>query len=114
MNVCIKYKNYKLYYDRTDVSEEIDVNKASASKDFNVSYYWYFLNYSFKFQPNVCNRCHDLLMMPINLSSIAILNINGSGYCYIISLISKNEAIDLLQNADLTKKSWALLKSGKL
>ena len=29
--------------------------------------YWYLLNCSFKFQPNVCNRCHDLLMMPVNL-----------------------------------------------
>ena len=28
--------------------------------------------------PNVCNRCHDLLMMSMNLSHIAILNIKGS------------------------------------
>ena len=38
----------------------------------DIFHYWYFLNYSFKFQPNVCNRCHDLLMMSINLSDIAI------------------------------------------
>ena len=62
---------------------------------------WYFLNYSFKFQLNVCNRCYDLLMMSINLSDIAILNIKGSDYRCIISLISKNEAINLMQNADL-------------
>ena len=43
--------------------------------------------YSFKFQPNVCNRCHNLLMS-LNLSDIAILNIKGSDYCCIISLIS--------------------------
>ena len=97
-----------LYYDRIDVSEGIDVNKTSASKECDICHYWYFLNYSFKFQPNVCNRCHDLLMMSINLSDIAILNIKGSGYCCIISLISKNEAIKSLQNADLTKKNGAL------
>ena len=95
-----------LYYDRTDVSEGIDVNKTSTSKEHDVCHYWYFLNYSFKFQPNFCNRCHDLLMMSINLNDIAILNIKG--YCYIISLISKNEAINLIQNADLTEKSGAL------
>ena len=61
-----------------------------------------FLKHSFKFPPNVCNRCHDLLMMSINLCDIAILNIKGSDYCCIISLISKNEAKNLLQNADLT------------
>ena len=53
-------------------------------------------NYSFTFQPNVCNRCHDLLMISMNLSNIAILNIKGSECCCIISLISKNESIKLM------------------
>ena len=40
-------------------------------------------------------------MMSMNLSNIAISIIKGSNYrC---SLISKNEAINLMQNADLTK-----------
>ena len=43
--------------------------------------------------------------MSINLSNIAILNFQGSAYCCIISQISKNEAIKLLQNADVTDKS---------
>ena len=46
----------------------------------------------------------DLLMMSINLSDIAILNIKGSDCRCIISLINKNEAINLMQNADLTEK----------
>ena len=98
----------KLYFDRIDVSGEIDANKTSASKECDICHYWYFLNYSFKFQPNVYNRCHDLLMMSINLSDVAILNIKGSDYHCIISLISKNEAINLMQNADLTEKSGTL------
>ena len=94
-----------LYYDRFDISEGINYNKTSASKECNIFHYWYFLNYNFKFQSNVCNRCHDLLMMSINLSGIGILNIKGSYFCCIISLISKNDATDLLQNAELTEKS---------
>ena len=97
-----------LYFDRIDVSEDIDVNKASASKECDICYYWYFLNYIFKFQPNVCSRCHDLLMMSINVSDTAILNSKGSNYHCIISLISKNETINLLQNVDLTEKSKTL------
>ena len=97
-----------LYYDRIDVSEGIDVNKTSASKECDICHYWYFLNYSFKFQPNVCNRCHDLLMMSINLRKIAILSIEGSDYRCIINLISKTEAINLMQNANLTEKSRTL------
>ena len=51
-----------LYYNRIEVSEGIDVNKTSESKECDVCHYWYFLNKSFKCQPNVCNGCHDLLM----------------------------------------------------
>ena len=59
-----------LYFDRIDVSEGIDVNKTCPSKEQDIWYCWYFLNYSFKFKPNVCNRCRDLLMMSMNLSDI--------------------------------------------
>ena len=89
-----------LYYDRIEVSEGINVNKTSASKEFDISHYWCLL--SFNFQQNFCNRYHDLLMMSMNLSDIAILNIKGFDYRCNISLISKNELLNLMQNADLT------------
>ena len=44
----------------------------------------------------------------MKLNDIAILNIEGSDYYCIISLISKNEAINLIQHVDLTKKSGTL------
>ena len=62
-----------IYYHRIDVSEGTDINKTSASKEPDVCQYWYFLNYSFKFQPNVSNGSHDLLMMAINFTDIALL-----------------------------------------
>ena len=71
-----------LYFNRI---EAIDVNKTSESKERGIA------NIDFKFQPNVCNRCHDLLMMSMNLSDIAILNI-------------KSEAMNLMQTVDLIKK----------
>ena len=57
-----------IYYDRIDVSKGINDNNTNASKECDV------LAYSSKFQPNICNRCHSL-MMSINLCDIAILNI---------------------------------------
>ena len=95
-------------YDRNDVPEWIDVNKTNASKACDICHCWYVLNYSFRFQPNVCDRCHDLLILSLNLSDIAILNIKGFDYCCIFSLISKNETINLMQNAGLTQKSRPL------
>ena len=62
------------------------------------------LNKGFKFQPNVCNECHDLLMMSINLSDIAVLRIKSADYHCIINGISKSEVINLMQNIDLTEK----------
>ena len=97
-----------LYVDRIDVSEGIDVNKASASKECEIYRYWYFLNKGFKFQPNVCNRCHELLMMSMNLNDITILNIKSADYHSIISRISKIEAINLMLNVDLIEKSRTL------
>ena len=96
------------YYDRIDISEGIDINKTSESKECNICHNWYFLNQSFKFQQNVSNRCHDLLMMPMNLSDIAIINIKGSSY-YCISGIGKSEPINLIQNTDFSQK-----RTGKL
>ena len=102
-------KNIKrLYFDRTEkISERTDINKTSASKECDIYHYLYFLDKCFKFQPHVCNSCHDLLMMSMNLSEIAILMIEDDYHC-IISRISKSDAIKLLRNIDLTEKSGTL------
>ena len=89
-----------LYFDRIDVSEGNDVNKTSNSKKCHVCQYLYFLNKGFKFQPNVSNRCHDLLMMSMNISDMAKVLI-------IALLLVKlaNGAINLMQNTNLPKKA---------
>ena len=47
-------------------------------------------------------------MMSLNFSNIPILNIHGADYRCIISGISKSEAVNLLQNINLTEKSGTL------
>ena len=39
----------RLYFDRIEVSEGIDVNKTSASKECDICHDWYFLNKVFSF-----------------------------------------------------------------
>ena len=97
-----------LFFDRIDVSERIDFNQISASKKYDICHYWYFLNKGFTFQPNICNKCHDLLMMPMDLNAIAVLNIKSADYCCFISRISKNESINLIQNANSREKKGIL------
>ena len=48
-------------------------------------------------------------MMSIKISDIAISNIKGSDYCCIISLISKNEAIKLMENDPYMKLGKEIL-----
>ena len=47
-------------------------------------------------------------MVCMNLSDIAILNIYGADCCFISSGISKSEAINFMQNVNLTEKSGKL------
>ena len=72
------------------------------------SHYRCFQDKSFKFQPDVCNRCHDVLMISINLDDIAILNIRGVDYRCVVNGISKSKTVNLLQNADLSEKRETL------
>ena len=44
----------------------------------------------------------------MNLNDTAIVNIKSVDYCCIISEISKSEAINLMQNIDLTEKGRTL------
>ena len=78
-----------------------------ASQRCDICHYWHFSNKSSIFQPNACNRCHDLLMMCMNLSDIAILNIKDSDHRCILAELA-TEAINLMQNIDLTEKSRTL------
>ena len=55
-----------LHFDKIDISQGIDINKTSASKECDVCHYWYFLDKGFKFQPNICNGCYDVLLMSVS------------------------------------------------
>ena len=66
-----------LRYQKIYVSEGIDVNKTSASKECELCDYWFFKGIGFKFEGHVCNKCHDLLTIAYSLKDIAILNAKG-------------------------------------
>ena len=47
-----------LQYGRIDVSDGIEINKRSDSKECMFCHYWYFKDIGYKFQLSVCNGCH--------------------------------------------------------
>ena len=93
-----------LNFHRIDISLRTDVNKIYESKECD----------RFKFQINVCNGCHDVVMMSMNLSNIAILKIHGADYHCIITANSKSEAKNSMHKADLKDKKQNVTKHKNL
>ena len=90
-----------LQYKKLDVSEEIDNNKTSASKECMLCHYWYFKNVGFRSEPHVCNKCHDVLITAYDLKNIAILKVKGVDFRCILRGISRDEAVNSLNNSVL-------------
>ena len=65
---------------------------------------WYFENIVYKFESDVCNKCHDVLMTAYELKNIVILNVKGVDYRCILWSISKNKAVNILNNSALQDK----------
>ena len=93
-----------LQYEKIDVSEGIDTNKISASKECMICHYWHFENVGFKFEPHVYNKCHNVLMPAYELKNTAILNVKGVDFSCILWVISKDEAVNRLNNSILEHK----------
>ena len=88
-----------LRYQKIGVSEGIDINKTSASKECGLFHYWFLKDIGFKFEEHVCNKCNDLLTMAYSLKSIAILSAKGATFRCILMGITKNEDLKRLNNS---------------
>ena len=88
-----------LQYEKIDVSEGIDLNKTSASKECELCHYWFFKDIGFKFEEHVCNGCHDLLTMAYSLKNIVILSAKEITFRCLMMGISKNEGLKNLNKS---------------
>ena len=66
--------------------------------------YWYFKDISFKFQPYLSNGCHAVSIMAYELKNIAILNAKDVDCRCILWGISRDEAVNRLNNSVLEDK----------
>ena len=55
--------------------ERIDFDRSNKSVECMICHYWYFKDIGFKYQPYVCNKCHDLSMVVQDLKHLMILKI---------------------------------------
>ena len=106
MIVCMNYK--MLEYDKVDISEGIDINKTSASSECDICHYWYFLDKNFNYEQYLCNGCHDLMQKAMNFNDVAVVSIKGNGCRIHFWYVSKNDAINVMNNSSLNKKTGLL------
>ena len=92
-----------IQYERIDISKEIDFNKTN-SLECMICHYWYFKDTGSKYQPYVCNGCHDFSIIVQNLSDFLTLKIKNVDYRYYLVGIDKKDTISLLNNSVLNHK----------
>ena len=94
-------------YININISEEVDLNKTSASKECEVWHYWFFKDIGFESEEHVCNGCHHVLTRSYSLENIANLGAKN-GYRCILMGISKNEASEKskIQQQKSKYKKW--------
>ena len=64
--------------DRIDISEGIDINKTTASKECDGCHYLYFLDKNFSHEPYLCNSFHDLMQKAMNFNDVTIVSTKGN------------------------------------
>ena len=62
--------------------------------------YWYFLDKNFKWEPYLCNGCHDLMQKALNFNDVVIAFVKGSDYRIHFWYMNKNDAINIMKNSN--------------
>ena len=97
-----------LEYVSIDISEVTDISKTNASAECDICHYWYFLHTNFKYEPYLCNGCHELMPKAMNFNDVAIVSVKGSGYRLHFWYTSKKDAINIMINSNLNEKNESL------
>ena len=63
-----------------------------------------FFNHGFKFQDSVCNGYHDLTILSLDVSDIAVITVKNFDCCCIVHDISRSESINVSKKIFLEKR----------
>ena len=89
-----------------DISEGIDVNKSSNSKDSSLCHFWYFIDKNFNYEPYLCNGSHSMSMKVVSIKSSAIIYSKGNAYRVNFAFMSISDATKLMNNSNLNNKGY--------
>ena len=93
-----------LEYEKIDISERINVNETNLSKECDICHYQYFKDIGFKYEPSLCNGCHDLMQKAMTFNNIAIVYVKGSTYSINFWYMNKDDTINIMNGSNLVDK----------
>ena len=93
-----------LEYDRIDISEGIDINKTNLSKQCDICHYCYSKSIGSKYDPYLCNGCHDLMQKAMVFNNVATVYVKGNAYRIHFWYTDKDDAINIMSGSNLVDK----------
>ena len=97
-----------LEYERIDISEGIDVDKTNLPKECDICCYWYFKDIGFKYEPYLCNGCHDLMPKAMSFNNVAIVYVKGNAHRINFWYMSIDDPVNIMNGSNTVDKRSVL------
>ena len=88
-------------YNRIDI---FDVNKTTTSKECHICHYRYFKDVGFKYEPNLCNCCHDLMQKAMSFNDVDIVYVKENACRIHFWYMSKDYPVSVMSNSNFVDK----------
>ena len=88
--------------------KELILIKQRHQKKCDICHYWYLKDIGFKYEPYLCNGCHDLMQKAMIFNDAAIVYAKGSACRIHFWYMSKGDAIGIMSNSNLIDKKGVL------
>ena len=76
----------------------------SASKECDICHYWFFKDIGFKYEPYLCNGCHDWMQKAMSFNDVTNVYVKESAYRIHFWYTSRDDAISIMNNSNLIDK----------
>ena len=74
------------------------------SKECDICHFLYFKDIGFKYEPYLCNGCHDLMQKAMVFNNVPVVYVKGSSYRINFWCMSKDDAINIINGSNLVDK----------
>ena len=94
-----------LKYDKSEITDGIDLNKTIKTKECMFCHYWHYLNKNFTYGLFTCDGCYNIVQRWTDFKNIAIIHVKKSARRVYFKDISKHKAKKLMNNFNLVGKT---------